>query len=310
MRIEQFALTLLTKTISEDKLTDFREVLALHGFRVQKSRALAPADSQLNCLEFVMAGAPESLNSLRASLLALSHSSAIDLAIRAVNHDYRHFRLAVFDMDSTLIEAEVIDELAKEAGVGEHVAAVTAAAMRGELDFQQSFRKRVSFLKGLSEKRLTAVAERILLTNGTERLFRVLKRIGIKTAVCSGGFTFMGERLQQRLGIDYVYANELEIKNGVVTGEVPLEVIDGNKKAELVKQIAAREGVALDQVIAVGDGANDLPMINLAGMGVAFRAKPIVRASAKYSVSNAGIDALLYLIGLHEDEIRKLLSKE
>jgi phosphoserine phosphatase len=310
MHTEQFALTLLTETISEDKLANLREVLALHGFQVQQSRALAPADGQLNCFQFVIAGAPESLNSLRASILELSQSLPMDLAIRVENHDYRHFRLAVFDMDSTLIEAEVIDELAKEIGVGEHVAAVTAAAMRGELDFQQSFRRRVSLLKGLSEARVVAVAERILLTNGAERLFRVLKRLCIRTAVCSGGFTFMGERLQQRLGIDYVYANELEIKNGAVTGAVPFEVIDGSKKAELVKQIAAREGIGLDQVIAVGDGANDLPMINLAGMGIAFHAKPVVRTSARYSVSHAGIDALLYLIGLHEDEIGELLTKE
>jgi len=191
--------------------------------------------------------------------------------------------------------------------VGEQVAAITAAAMRGELEFQQSFRKRVALLKGLSEQRLVTVAERILLTNGAERLFRVFKKLGIKTAVCSGGFTFMAERLQRTLGIDYIHANELEIKRGVVTGEAPLEVVDGKRKAELVKQIAAREGISLDQVIAVGDGANDLPMINLAGMGVAFRAKPVVRAGARYSLSHGGLDALLYLIGLHEDQIRTLL---
>jgi len=135
----------------------------------------------------------------------------------------------------------------------------------------------------------------------------VFKKLGIKTAVCSGGFTFMAERLQRTLGIDYIHANELEIKRGVVTGEAPLEVVDGKRKAELVKQIAAREGISLDQVIAVGDGANDLPMINLAGMGVAFRAKPVVRAGARYSLSHGGLDALLYLIGLHEDQIRTLL---
>jgi phosphoserine phosphatase len=306
MDTEPFVLTLLTETISDDKLAKLREILTLHAFHLQRSRALTPAGSELNCFEFAIAGAPKRLESLRAALLELSHTLAVDLALRPESHDYRHFRLAAFDMDSTLIEAEVIDELAKEMGVGEQVAAVTAAAMRGELDFQRSFRKRVALLKGLSETRLVAVAERIVLTNGAERLFRVLKRLGIKTAVCSGGFTFMGTRLQKRLGIDHVYANELEIRNGVVTGEVPLEIVDGNRKAELVKEIATREGISLDQVIAVGDGANDLPMIHLAGMGIAFRAKPVVRAAARYSLSSAGLDALLYLIGLHEDEIRAL----
>lgn len=306
METEQFALTLLAEESPEEKPAKLKELLAQHAFHVQRSRCLTPAQSKCTCFEFVVAGPPASLNDLRATLLELSHNTAVDLAIRPHNQDYRHFKLAVFDMDSTLIEAEVIDELAREMGVGEKVAAITAAAMRGELDFQQSFRKRVALLKGLSETRLIAVSERILLTNGAERLFRVLKRLDIKTAVCSGGFTFMAERLQQRLGIDYTHANHLEIRNGSVTGKVPLEVVDGEKKAELLKLIAAREGIGLDQVIAVGDGANDLPMINLAGMGVAFRAKPVVRAGARYSLSHAGLDALLYLIGLDDDEIRAL----
>jgi len=304
---EHFVLTLLTETPSEEKLANLHVILRAHGFRAERSRMLTPAGSDLACLEFLIAGAPTTLDTLRAAVLELSRTSAMDLALRPATHDYRHFKLAVFDMDSTLIEAEVIDELAKEMGVGGQVAAITAAAMRGELDFQQSFRKRVALLKGLSEERLAAVVERILLTNGAERLFRVFKKLRVKTAVCSGGFTFMGRRLQQRLGIDHVYANELEIKDGTVTGEVPLGIVDGNRKAELVKEIAAREGITLDQVIAVGDGANDLPMINLAGMGVAFRAKPVVCAGAKYSLSHARLDALLYLIGLHEDEIRGLL---
>ncbi len=304
---EQFVLNVVTETLPDATLANLHDVLTQHGFRVQRFRPLTAKDSDCQCLEFLIAGSPQSLNGLRATLLQLSHRDAMDLAVRTENHDYHHFKLAVFDMDSTLIEAEVIDELAREMGVGGEVAAITASAMRGDLDFQQSFRKRVALLKGLGETRLVAVAERILLTNGAERLFHVLKRLGIKTAVCSGGFTFMAERLRQTLGIDYVHANELQINNGVVTGEVPLEIIDANRKAELVRQIAALEGISLDQVIAVGDGANDLPMINQAGMGVAFRAKPIVRAGAKYSLSHAGLDALLYLIGLHENEIRALL---
>jgi len=303
---EQFVLTLLRDTLSEETLAALHQVLAQHGFRVQRSRSLTPINSECKCFEFVIAGAPTSLDSLRTALLELSHSSGMDLAVRAQGRDYRYFKLAVFDMDSTLIDAEVIDELAKEMGVGEQVASLTAAATRGEMDFQQSFRKRVALLKGLSEKQLKPVAERIPLMNGAERLFRVLKRLGIRTAVCSGGFTFMAERLQQKLGLDYVHANELEVKEGVVTGEVLLPILDGSRKAELVKQLVARERIGLDQVIAVGDGANDLPMINLAGMGIAFHAKPVVRAGARYSLSYASLDALLYLIGLHEEEIRAL----
>jgi len=307
METDHFVLTLLTQTSPEENLATLGDALVQHGFRVQRSRALTATSTGCNAFEFVVTGATECVANLRAALLQLSHELGRDLALRPEAHDYRHFRLAVFDMDSTLIEAEVIDELAREMGVGEQVAAITAAAMRGELDFQQSFRKRVALLKSLSEERLVAVAKRILLTNGAERLFRVLKRLGIKTAVCSGGFTFMAKQLQQRLGIDYIHANELEIKNGVVTGEVPSQVLDGNRKAELLKQLAAGEGIRLDQVIAVGDGANDLPMINLAGMGIAFRAKPVVRAGARYSLSHVGLDGILYLIGLHEDEICSLL---
>jgi phosphoserine phosphatase len=308
MPAELFVLTVLAEAPSEGKLAKLHDLVSQQGFTLERSRPLTMTDGELTCIEYVIAGLPGRLDVLRAVLLELSGSSAMDVAIRAESHDFRHFRLAAFDMDSTLIEAEVIDELAKEVGVGEQVAEITAAAMRGELDFQQSFRKRVALLKGLHESRVEAVAERILLTNGAERLFRVFKRLGIKTAVCSGGFTFMGERLRQRLGIDHVHANELEIKVGVVTGEVSREIVDGNRKAELLKQLAADERISLDQVIAVGDGANDLPMINLAGMGVAFRAKPIVRAAAKYSLSLGGIDVLLYLIGLDDGEIRRLLG--
>jgi phosphoserine phosphatase len=206
-------------------------------------------------------------------------------------------------MDSTLIEAEVIDELAKLHGVGDKVSAITASAMRGELDFKQSFTKRVALLAELPESRLNDVVRTIPLAGGAERLIQTLKSLGYKTAVLSGGFTFFGRHLQNRLGIDYVYANELETANGAVTGRVVGEIVDGKKKAELLKMLADKENISVDQVVAVGDGANDLPMLNLAGMGIAFHAKPLVRQSASHSVSHLGLDALLYLIGVRDRDL-------
>tara|TARA_R110001599_G_scaffold326715_1_gene539359 strand:- start:14 stop:673 length:660 start_codon:yes stop_codon:yes gene_type:complete len=214
----------------------------------------------------------------------------------------RNRRLVVFDMDSTLIEAEVIDELAKEAGVGEEVSAITEQAMRGEIDFTESFIRRVGLLKGLDEKVLESVAARLKMTEGAERLISTLKSLGYKTAILSGGFTYFAKGLQAKLGIDYIYANNLEIKDGKVTGQVTGQVVDGNRKAALLDELAVRENIGREQVIAVGDGANDLPMLSRAGLGVAFRAKPLVKESARHSISNLGLDAVLYLIGFRDRE--------
>ena len=205
-------------------------------------------------------------------------------------------------MDSTLIEAEVIDELAKEAGVGDEVSAITEQAMRGEIDFTESFARRVGLLEGLSEEVLEQVAARLKMTEGAERLISTLKRLGYKTAILSGGFNYFVKGLQDRLGIDYVFANELEIKNGKVTGKVTGQVVDGKRKAALLEELAAKEKIGTQQVIAVGDGANDLPMLSKAGLGVAFRAKPLVKESARHSISNLGLDAVLYLIGFRDRE--------
>jgi len=210
--------------------------------------------------------------------------------------------LVVFDMDSTLIDAEVIDELAKAAGVGEQVACITERAMRGELDFQASFRERMALLKGLPESTLEEIGKTLRLTEGAETLITQLRRLGYKTAILSGGFTYFAERLQKRLGIDYVYANSLPVKDGLVTGEVTLPIVDGQRKADLLRELAQREGISLEQTIAVGDGANDLPMLSIAGLGVAFRAKPLVKQSAKQSISNLGLDGILYLLGLRDRE--------
>ncbi len=203
-------------------------------------------------------------------------------------------------MDSTLIAAEVIDELAKEVGVGRDVAAITESAMRGEIDFKQSLRRRLMLLRGLPAATLEAVAERIPMTEGAERLITNLKRFGYKIAIISGGFTYFGRRLQERLGIDFLFANELEITDGRLTGHVVGDIVDAAKKAEILTTLAAREGLSLQQVIAVGDGANDLPMLNLAGLGIAFHAKPVVKQGAKQAISTLGLDSILYLVGMRD----------
>jgi phosphoserine phosphatase len=207
-------------------------------------------------------------------------------------------------MDSTLIQGEVIDELAKLAGVGERVAKITEAAMRGELNFDESFTRRVALLKGLSAESLHGLLETIPLSHGAERLMRTLKLLGYKTAILSGGFTFFARHLQQRLGIDFIHANDLEVAAGVVTGRVIPPIVNGTRKAALLDEIASREGISLDQVVAVGDGANDIPMLNLAGMGIAYRAKPLVREKAGHSISCLGLDGLLYLIGVRDRDVQ------
>jgi phosphoserine phosphatase len=239
---------------------------------------------------------------LRAEFAALADEISADIAFRREQQYRIQKRLFCFDMDSTLIQGETIDELAKMAGVGDQVVAITASAMRGEIQFQESFRRRVGLLKGLPESRVLEAIDRLPLIEGAEQLFRTLKARGAKTAIFSGGFTFFGAVLQQRLGVDYVFANELDLRDGFVTGEVNGRIVDGPRKAELLAEIAGRQGVPLHQVVAVGDGANDLPMLALAGMGVAFHAKPVVRASAQFSMTHVGLDGLLYLLGLPDWE--------
>ena len=301
--------TLLARKINSEHLAAVTTVTSDFGLNIDKivrlsGRVKLDQTEKLGraCIEFSVRGEPENPLQLKNALLELSSQYDIDVAFQEDSIFRRNRRLVVFDMDSTLIDAEVIDELAIEAGVGEQVAAITEAAMQGEIDFKQSFTQRMALLKGLDVSVLQSVAERLRLNEGAEHLISTLRKLGYKTAIVSVGFTFFAEYLQQRLGVDYVYANQLDIKDGLVTGQVSGDIIDGQRKAELLREIAAKEGLKLQQVIAVGDGANDLPMLGIAGLGIAFRAKPLVKASAEQSISNLGLDGILYLLGYSDKD--------
>ncbi len=254
------------------------------------------------CVEFSARGTPRDLDLVRSKFLSMATEEQVDVALQEDNAFRRNRRLVAFDMDSTLIQAEVIDELAKAAGSGEIVSKITEAAMRGEIDFQESLRQRLGTLKGLDESVMKEIAKNLPITEGAERLISNLKKFGYKTAILSGGFTYFGKELQRLLGVDYVYANELEIIDGKLTGNVIGDIVDGAKKAELLREIAAKEKISLQQVIAVGDGANDLPMLSIAGLGIAFHAKPKVKQDARQSISHFGLDSILYLVGLRDRE--------
>ncbi len=300
-------ITLLARRISAEHIARVTEIAASHGLNIDNINRLSgriplhgEQRSTRACVEFSVRGIPADAAALREEFLTAASEHNVDIAFQRDDIYRRNRRVVVFDMDSTLIEAEVIDELAKEAGVGEQVSEITESAMRGELDFDQSFRRRVALLKGLDASVLEQVAQRLKMTEGAETLVSQLKALGYKTAILSGGFTYFANHLQQKLGFDYVYANELDIQDGRVTGEVKGSIVNGERKAELLREIAAREGVSLEQTIAVGDGANDLPMLSIAGLGIAFRAKPLVRQSAKQSISTLGLDGILYLIGFRD----------
>jgi phosphoserine phosphatase len=303
----RFIITLLARKITADQLSRVTAVVSRHGLNIDGISRLSgriplgelPALSKA-CVEFSVRGPLQDSGAFRRDLLEVASELDVDLAFQQDTMYRRNRRLVVFDMDSTLIEAEVIDELARIAGVGDQVSAITERAMRGEIDFSESFRARVALLRGLKEEALDEVASALKITEGAEHLLATLRTLGYKTAILSGGFTYFARHLQTRLGIDYIYANELDIEGGVVTGEVVGTIVDGARKAALLRQLAQEQNIDLQQVIAVGDGANDLPMLSIAGLGIAFRAKPLVKQSAEQSISTLGLDAILYLLGLSD----------
>lgn len=306
----RYIISILGPSLTAAHLAAVSGVIAGAGLnidRIDRLSSRVPLDANgvaRMCVEFSASGSMASEDQMRADLIALTQDFDLDVAFQHDTVYRRNRRLVAFDMDSTLIRTEVIDELARHAGVGDQVAAITEAAMRGELDFQGSFRRRVALLKGLPESTLQQVVDSVPLMDGAERLISTLRRLGYKTAILSGGFTFMGRELQRRLGIDYLHSNELDIVDGVVTGEVRTEIVDGARKAYYLAEIAKAEGLSMDQVIAVGDGANDLPMLRLAGLGIAFRAKPLVRQSARQAISTLGLDGILYLLGVRDREAK------
>lgn len=312
----RYIITILGRRLTAKQISAATKIIAEQGMNIDSIKRLTgrvPLDEEKasvrSCIEFSVRGNPKNRVEMQRSLMKLSSEMGMDFSLQLDNMYRRMRRLICFDMDSTLIQTECIDELAERAGVGEQVKAITERAMRGEIDFKESFTERVALLKGLDVSVMKEIAENLPITEGVERLMFVLKHYGYKIAILSGGFTYFGEYLKQKFGIDYVYANELEIENGKLTGRYVGEIVDGKRKAELLRLLAQVEKVDIAQTIAVGDGANDLPMLSTAGLGIAFHAKPKVVENAEQSINTIGLDGVLYFLGFKDsylDEKGKL----
>ncbi|MBO5686520.1 MAG: phosphoserine phosphatase SerB [Alistipes sp.] len=308
----RYIITLLGRRVTAQHISEVTRVIAEHGLNIDAIKRLTgriplhaeEGPSTKSCIELSVRGSltDEERRTMQQRFLDLS-DVGLDVSFQKDDIFRRSRRLICFDMDSTLIETEVIDELAERAGVGAEVRAITESAMRGEIDFCESFTRRVALLKGLDVSVMEEIARNLPSTEGLERMMTVLKRVGYKTAILSGGFTYFGKYLQQKYGFDYVYANDLEIEEGKLTGRYVGEVVDGRRKAELLRLLCQFENIDLAQSVAVGDGANDLPMLSLAGLGIAFHAKPKVKANARQSISTTGLDGILYFLGLKDSRI-------
>lgn len=307
----RWIITLLGRRLTARQIASVSEEISRQGLNIDAIQRLTgrmplgdeEQPKSKSCVEFSVRGTPEDVHAMQSRFMQLSQEDEFDISVQEDTLFRRCRRLICFDMDSTLIETEVIDELAERAGVGDQVKAITERAMRGEIDFCESFTERVALLKGLDVSVMEDIARNLPITEGVDRMMQVLKRAGYKTAILSGGFTYFGNYLKQRYGFDYVYANELEIVDGKLTGRYVGDVVDGRRKAELLKLIAQVENVNIAQTIAVGDGANDLPMLATAGLGIAFHAKPKVKATADQSISTIGLDGVLYFLGFKDSFI-------
>ena len=307
----RYIITLLGRTVSARHIAEVTAVVAEHGLNIDAIRRLTGRmplheddRAAKACIELSVRGTltDQTRSAMQERFMNLSELG-LDVSFQRDDIYRRSRRLICFDMDSTLIETEVIDELADRAGAGAEVRAITESAMRGEIDFRESFTRRVALLKGLDVGVMDEIARNLPITEGLERMMTILKRVGYKTAILSGGFTYFGNYLRQRYGFDYVYANELEVEGDKLTGRYVGEIVDGRRKAELLRLLCQFEGINLAQSVAVGDGANDLPMLNLAGLGIAFHAKPKVKAGARQSISTIGLDGILYFLGLKDSRI-------
>ena len=308
----RYIITILGRKLTAKQIAGVSRVVAEQGMNIDDIKRLTgriPLDENARTpkasVEFSVRGTPRDKERMKAEFMKLSTELEMDISFQEDSMYRRMRRLICFDMDSTLIKTEVIDELAMRAGVGDEVKAITEAAMRGEIDFRESFTRRCALLKGLDVSVMRDIAENLPITEGVDRLMRVLKKVGFKIAILSGGFTYFGNYLKQRYGIDYVYANELEVENGKLTGRYVGDIVDGIRKAELLRLIAQVENVDIRQTVAVGDGANDLPMISIAGLGIAFHAKPKVKATANQSISTIGLDGILYFLGYKDSYLNE-----